>query len=139
MSQSSGKLETILVVDDTPAILALVVAILQIADFNVLQARNGAEAMSVALNYDGKIHLLLSDIQMASLSGPELGENLKKQRPELRVMLMSAMKGGSMLVLNYGWAYIEKPFVKEKLLQMIDLVLHSPDKSQGSNQYDTRK
>jgi DNA-binding NtrC family response regulator len=95
--------------------------------------------MSVALNYDGKIHLLLSDIQMASLSGPELGENLKKQRPELRVMLMSAMKGGSMLVLNYGWAYIEKPFVKEKLLQMIDLVLHSPDKSQGSNQYDTRK
>ena len=45
---------------------------------------------------------------------------------------------GSLLVLNYGWAFIEKPFVKDKLLQMVDVVLRSPDKSQGTKQYDTR-
>jgi len=49
------------------------------------------------------------------------------------------MTDGNLLVLNYGWAFIEKPFVAEKLLHMIDVVLHSPDKSQGSDQYDTRK
>ena len=53
--------------------------------------------------------------------------------------LMSGMTDGNLLVLNYGWAFIEKPFVAEKLLHMIDVVLHSPDKSQGSDKYDTRK
>jgi two-component system cell cycle sensor histidine kinase/response regulator CckA len=135
----SEKLETILVVDDTPAILIVVVAILKSASFNVLTARGGAEAISVAMRHEGTIHLLLSDIQMPGMNGPELGKTLKGQRPGLRVMLMSGMTGGNLLVLNYGWAFIEKPFVTEKLLQMIDVVLHSPDKSQGSDQYDTRK
>jgi len=48
MVQSSGNLETILVVDDTPAVLTLVVQILEEANFNVLEARSGAEAISVA-------------------------------------------------------------------------------------------
>ena len=126
-------------VDDTPAILTLVAEVLNNANFNVLEARSGAAALSVAMKYEGKIHLLLSDIQMGSMSGPQLGETLKEQRPDLCVMLMSGMAGGSLLVLNYGWAFIEKPFVKDKLLQMVDVVLHSPDKSQGSKQYDTRR
>jgi DNA-binding NtrC family response regulator len=133
------KLETILVVDDTPTILTVVTAILKNANFNVLEARSGAEAISVATNYNGEIHLLLSDIQMPLMNGPALGEVIKKQRPDLRVMLMSGMEGGNLLVLNYGWAFIEKPFLMDKLLQMINVVLHSPDKSQGSRQYDTRK
>jgi DNA-binding NtrC family response regulator len=39
---------------------------------------------------------------------------------------------------NYGWAFIEKPFVPVKLLEMVNVVLHTPDKSQGGRQYDTR-
>ena len=74
------------------------------------------------------------------MSGPELGETLKKSRPDLHVMLMSGrLAGGSMLVLDYGWAFIEKPFLADKLLEMINVVLHSPNKSQGKNQYDTRE
>jgi DNA-binding NtrC family response regulator len=138
MAYSSEKLETILVVDDTPVILKVVVAILNNANFNVLEARGGEEAISVAANYPGKIALLLSDVQMPSMTGPELGETLKKLRPDLHVMLMSGLAGGSMLVLNYGWAFIEKPFLTGKLLEMVGVVLHSPDKSQGKNQYDTR-
>ena len=117
----------------------MVVAILKSATLNVLTAWSGAEAISVATRYEGTIHLLLSDIQMPRMNGPELGKLLKAQRPDLRVMLMSGMTDGNLLVLNYGWAFIEKPFVAEKLLQMIDVVLHSPDKAQGSDQYDTRK
>ena len=139
MAKELEKLETILVVDDTPMVLEVVVAILNTANFNVLEAGSGEEAIYVAANHTGKISLLLSDVQMPSMNGPELGETLKKLRPDLRVMLMSGLPGGSMLVLNYGWAFIEKPFLMSRLLEMIDVVLHSPDKSQGKNQYDTRK
>jgi len=139
MAPPLEKLETILVVDDTPMILKVVVAILKNANFNVLEARSGAEALQVAADHIGKIDLLLSDVQMPSMTGPELGETLKQQRPDLHVMLMSGLAGGSMLVLNYGWAFIEKPFLSSKLLEMIGVVLHSPNKFQSKNQYDTRK
>ena len=82
--------------------------------------------------------MLLSDVQMPGMTGPDLGEALKKSRSDMRVMFMSGFSGGDLLVLNYGWAFIQKPFVPVKLLEMIDVVLHTPDKSQGSHQYDTR-
>jgi hypothetical protein len=53
-------------------------------------------------------------------------------------MLMSGFSG-DLLVLNYGWAFIEKPFLAKKLVEMVTEVLHTPDKSQGSNQFDKRK
>lgn len=130
--------ETILVVDDTEAVRELVVGILQDANFHVLQASNGSKALTVAADYPGKIDLLLSDIQMPGMTGPDLGEALKNSRPEMHVMLMSGFTGGNLLVLNYGWAFIEKPFVPVKLMEMVDVVLHTPNKSQGSRQYDAR-
>jgi len=55
-------------------------------------------------------------------------------------MLMSGGRDGSLLVLNYGWAYIQKPFVGTKLIQMVTDVLHSPDRSQsGGHEFDSRK
>ena len=75
---------------------------------------------------------------MPEMSGPELGELLKKTRPEVHVMLMSGFSG-DLLVLNYGWAFIEKPFLSKKLVEMVMEVLHTPDKSQGSKQFNTRK
>jgi len=133
------NLETILVVDDTAAVLTVVVAILKAANFDVLQASSGKMAIRLSADYAGTIHLLLSDVKMPETSGPELGELLKKSRPNMRVMLMSGFTGGDLLVLNYGWAFISKPFVPRKLVEMVNAVLHTPDKSQGSNQFDQRK
>jgi two-component system cell cycle sensor histidine kinase/response regulator CckA len=130
--------ETILVVDDAEMVLELVVGILQEAKFHVLRANNGEDALNVALDYAGPIDLLLSDVQMPGMTGPDLGKALKKSRPDIRLMFMSGFGGEILLVLNYGWAYIEKPFVPVKLLEMVDGVLHTPDRSQGSRQYDTR-
>ena len=59
------------------------------------------------------------------MSGPDLGEALKKSRPDIHVMLMSGGAKGNLLVLNYGWAFIQKPFVPVKLVQMVTDVLHS--------------
>jgi two-component system, cell cycle sensor histidine kinase and response regulator CckA len=134
------KLETILVVDDNDVILDVVVQLLERANFQVLSARNGADALELAKETRGKIDLLLSDVDMPLMSGPDLGLALKKTRPDLRVMLMSGGQDGNLLVLNYGWAFIQKPFVAARLVQMIIEVLRSADRSQGSGQeFDTRK
>jgi two-component system cell cycle sensor histidine kinase/response regulator CckA len=130
--------ETILVVDDTGLVLKVVVAILEAAHFHVLQADGGIKAVKMAAEYPGRIDLLLSDIKMPEMSGPRLGEILKQTRPDVRVMVMSGFSG-DLLVLNYGWAFIAKPFLAKKLVEMVTDVLHSPDKSQGSNQFDKRK
>jgi two-component system cell cycle sensor histidine kinase/response regulator CckA len=136
----AGQLETILVVDDNPSVLRAVVAILKSANFRVLSADNGANAIELSKETEGRIDLLLSDVDMPLMSGPDLGETLKKARPDMHVMLMSGGSNGNLLVLNYGWAFIQKPFVSTKLIQMITEVLHSPNRSQvGGQEFDSRK
>src|ERR1035441_8816342 len=101
-----GTLETILVVDDDNDVLKAVVTILKRADFRVLSANSGPNALKVAEQRNGRIDLLLSDVDMVPMSGPDLGEALKKARPDLHVMLMSGGAKGNLLVLNYGWAFV---------------------------------
>ena len=84
-----GKPETILVVDDNEATCKYVVAVLERANFHVLSADNGANAIALAEQTAGRIDLLLSDVDMPLMSGPALGQWLKKTRPDLHVMLMS--------------------------------------------------
>ena len=141
MPQSlKGTLETILVVDDNPVILQMVVAALEAENFMVLSAENGPSALKLADKTTETIDLLLSDVDMLQMSGPELGEALKKTRPDMHVMLMSGGANGNLLVLNYGWAYIQKPFVARKLVQMVNNVLHTPNRSQpGGDEFDSRK
>jgi DNA-binding NtrC family response regulator len=131
-------LETILVVDDNESVLAVVVAILKAQDFRVLSADSGPAALRLA-ETEPTIDLLLSDVDMPEMSGPYLGEQLKKTRPDLHVMLMSGGNKGNLLVLNYGWAYIQKPFVVVKLVQMVNEVLHTENRSQpGGHEFDSR-
>lgn len=141
MPQSlKGTLETILVVDDNPVILQMVVAALEAENFMVLSAENGPSALKLADKTTETIDLLLSDVDMLQMSGPELGEALKKTRPDMHVMLMSGGANGNLLVLNYGWAYIQKPFVARKLVQMVNNVLHTANRSQpGGDEFDSRK
>jgi two-component system cell cycle sensor histidine kinase/response regulator CckA len=141
MSESlKGTLETVLVVDDDEKVLKSVSAILQKANFLVLCADGGASAVKVAKETVGTIDLLLAGVNMSAMSGPDLGEILKKTRPALHVMLMSGGTDGQLLVLNYGWAFIQEPLVAAKLVQMVNDVLHSPNRSQlGGQEFDSRK
>ncbi len=118
----------------------MVVSFLERAHFRVLSAKDADTAIELARKTEYKIDLLLSDVDMPKMSGPDLGQALKKSRPDLRVMLMSGGADGSLLVLNYGWAFIQKPFLPMKLIQMVTDVLHSPDRSQlGGQEFDSRK
>jgi FixJ family two-component response regulator len=80
-----------------------------------------------------------SDVMMPSMSGPELALRLKKSRPDMRVMLMSGYPNGALLVLNYGWHFIEKPFVAAQLIAKINEILHQEIRDQGTDHFDTRK
>ena len=136
----TGTLGTVLVVDDTEIVRTSVVAFLERANFQVLSADCAAGAIKLAAEAGRKIDLLLSDVDMPEMSGPDLGELLKKTRPDMHVMLMSGGADGNLLVLNYGWAFIQKPFVPSKLVQMVVEVLHSENRSQpGGQEFDSRK
>ena len=137
---ATPTLNTILVVDDSATVLMLVGTILERANFRVLRADCAASALTLAERTVEKIDLLLSDVDMPGMSGPALGETMKKTRQDLRVMLMSGGADGNLLVLNYGWAFIQKPFIAKKLVEMISEVLDSPDRSQpGGDGFDSRK
>lgn len=134
-----GTLETILVVHDNEAVLRTVVTLLDDANFRVFSAPSGGDAVKFAHEREGKIDLLLSAVDFQDMSGPELGRALKKTRPDIHVMLMSGQENGNLLVLNYGWAYIQKQVIAEKLVRMVTDVLHAPDRSQLGDEFDSGK
>ena len=133
-----NSLETILVVEDRTDVRDVVRKILEHAGFCVLATDSGAHAIQVEGLTHGTIHLLLSDVMMPDMSGPVVAKILKNRRPEMRVMLMSGYPDGDMLFLNYGWHFIEKPFLAAKLVERVNDILHTPLRSQGEDHFDTR-
>jgi two-component system, cell cycle sensor histidine kinase and response regulator CckA len=123
------NVETILVVDDAAWVAHAVVSILEGSHFIILRASSGFDALKLAIDYAGKIDLLLSDVNMPGMSGPDLNDFLKNTRPEMRLMFMSGFAGGNLRVLDDGWSYLQRPLVPMKLVEMIQSVLHAPDKS----------
>lgn len=81
--------ETVLLVDDDDAVRTVARAVLRRHGYHVLDARSGADALLRSEEYTGPIHLLVSDVVMPEMSGPELAERLTKCRPDLKVLCMS--------------------------------------------------
>jgi two-component system cell cycle sensor histidine kinase/response regulator CckA len=120
--------ETILVTEDQDNVRALVSRMLRGLGYHVLDAANGAEALAVAAAHAAPIHLLITDVVMPEMSGRELGAELKRQRPEIRVMYMSGYTGNAIArrgLLDEGVAFIEKPFTAESLAGKVRAVLGS--------------
>jgi two-component system cell cycle sensor histidine kinase/response regulator CckA len=139
MPLNGGARKTVLVVEDDADILNLVRIVLQEGGLEVLWASSAAEAMAIESEFMRPIHLLLSGVVMPGIIGPELAATLKKRRPDMRVILMSGYPDGALLVLNYGWHFIQKPFVAELLLAKVNGVLVSATPEQGTDHFDTRQ
>jgi DNA-binding response OmpR family regulator len=134
-----GTLETILLVDDDEILRKLLVTVLENANFKVLSADSGPSAVALSERTEGTIDLLLTDWDMPAMSGIALGQALKVTRPKIHVMQMSGGAHDTLMVMNYGWAFLQKPFVASKLVLMITDVLHSADRSQcGGESFDSR-
>jgi len=76
---------------------------------------------------------------MPDMSGPEVAQKITTLRPDIKVMLMSGYPGGTLLVLNHGWHFIQKPFLPADLVNRINDVLASKTRDQGFYSFDTRK
>jgi len=118
--------KTILVVDDDTNILNSVCALLVDSNYKVLRAGSGKEAFQQSKDYKNEIHLLLSDFQMEGMSGVDLATKMTRERPQLKVLLMSGFTEG-MLVLNEGWHFLAKPFINSQLRALI-VGLVSPER-----------
>ena len=129
---------TILIVEDNPAVLKVVSGILELAGFTVLAASTASEATGFVEDFKGVIHLLLSDVDIPDIAGPDLATQLKAIRPELRVILMSGHADGAMLILNYGWHFIRKPFLSKMLVATVKDVLTGESREQATDQFDVR-
>jgi two-component system, cell cycle sensor histidine kinase and response regulator CckA len=118
--------ETVLLVEDEDALRQVVQRILTRGGYRVIVASNGPEALGAAERHHGAIDLLLTDVIMPQMPGPQLAEHLQKVRPATQVLFMSGFAApilDSTDKLKDGMSLIEKPFSGSALLAKIDQVL----------------
>src|SRR6476660_1761036 len=89
----SGR-QVILIVDDEPAILAITANILSRDDYEIWTAGSGDEALAKFRGHEREITLLLSDVVMPGLTGPDLAERMLQINPQLHVLFMSGWDEG---------------------------------------------
>jgi two-component system cell cycle sensor histidine kinase/response regulator CckA len=118
--------ETILIVEDEQSVRDLVRDYLRTAEYSVLEAVDGIQGQIVAAGHPGPIHLLITDVVMPHLSGPELATKLAVSRPDMKVLFVSGYTDDTVFrhgVLEGGVAFLQKPFNLAALSQKIREVL----------------
>jgi CheY-like chemotaxis protein len=119
---------TVLVVDDDSWVRVLARDVLAADGHRVLEASDGEEALQVALEHPGPIHLLLTDVMMPGIDGCELARQLVARRPGAKVMFMSAFDRDFLVArgLDPAGPVITKPFTIEYLARRVAMVLAVP-------------
>ena len=120
--------ETVLLAEDDQGVRRIAREFLKMKGYQVLEAGNAAEALQIARECTGPIHLLLTDIVMPGLKGEELVERVMSIRPDLKVLYMSAYTEDAIVnlgILAPGTNFIEKPFGPEDLARKVRKVLEA--------------
>jgi hypothetical protein len=112
-SETAAANAVILVVDDDPGVREVAARVLERAGYRVLQAGEGDEALEIARAHAGPLHLLLTDVVMPGMNGRELGQRMSQERPETRLMYMSAYTEDEVILRGVSVAevgFLAKPF-----------------------------
>jgi two-component system cell cycle sensor histidine kinase/response regulator CckA len=132
-------MHTILVVDDEPGMRSLVRDTLELSGYSVLDAGDGDEALRLEEQYAEPIHLLLTDIVMPGLTGPQLAEKFIMRRPQARLLYMSAF---SLVDITHHSIFIEpgvpilaKPFSIDGLVSKVGQLLAPSPFSQAPSPF----
>jgi DNA-binding NtrC family response regulator len=113
-----GGHETILVVEDEPAILDMAKLMLEELGYRVLSAGTPSEAIGLAREHDGEILLLIADVIMPEMNGCELAKQVEALRPEMACLFMSGHSGDIIAhrgMLGEEVNFIQKPFSMQNL------------------------
>lgn len=118
--------ETVLVVEDEPGILRLCSSILEKKGYTVLAASSPAEALKLSDSFTEYIHLLITDVIMPEMNGPQLLERIKVMRPSIKCLYMSGYTADIITrhkLTEQKIRCIEKPFSKQKFVAMVSEIL----------------
>ena len=128
-ARSQAPNETILLVEDEAPVRAIIAKTLTHAGYQVLVAEDGTQAMTLAQSYDAPIHLLVSDVIMPDMSGPDLAQRMVARRPRMRVLYVSGFS--DQLAIDLGatsprTAFLHKPFTPAALTEKVRERLDTP-------------
>ncbi len=118
--------ETILVVEDNEEVRKVTARILKMQGYSVLEAPNEDDVFSIYNKHDGPIHLMVTDVVMPKMHGPELVRRLSSSYPEMKVIYMSGYLENVIShhgILERGMNYIQKPFTANELARKVREVL----------------
>lgn len=123
LPDESGQGVTILVADDQAALRHAVVEILRTSGYTVIESESSTEALELASTHKDTIDVLLTDIVMPGLRGPELASRVTESHPETQVVYMSGYaEGFSEAELPANAVFIQKPFRFATLLEQLKLM-----------------
>lgn len=121
---TSQARETILLVEDEPAVRQLFAQALSRAGYRIFEARNGQEAVKVFDEHGDQIDMLLTDLRMPYMGGTELAATLRKRRQSLRLLSISGYPGADGAPAEGD--FLAKPFSRDDLLAKVREVLDRP-------------
>jgi DNA-binding response OmpR family regulator len=119
--------ETVLITEDESSVRNLVARILRERGYTVLEASNGQNALDIAREYTGEIHLAITDIIMPGMNGRDLGSRLETMRPDLKVLYVSGYTDNAIVhhgILDSGVAFLQKPFTVGDLTRKVREMLN---------------
>ena len=119
--QGDAQRETILLVEDEPAVRQLFSQALSRAGYRVHEARNGQEALKVFDQHGDSVDLLLTDMRMPFMGGAELARQLRTRRRTLKLLCISGYAGGN--ELEFSEDFLAKPFSRDEMLKKVRDVL----------------
>ncbi len=123
----SPEQTTVLLIDDEQSVRSIVLKILRRAKYNVIEAENGDAALKAAADHNGRIDIVVTDMYMPGMRGPEVVDALSKVRPGLRALFMSGYADqDARTAVPEGANFLHKPFSGQDLTGAVEAVLKGP-------------
>jgi PAS domain S-box-containing protein len=126
---AAGGTETVLLVEDEPAILRMTRMMLERQGYTVISAATPKQALELAKNQSGPIDLLMSDVVMPEMNGRDLAAKITSLYPDIRLLFMSGYTANVIAhqgILDKGVAFIQKPFSMAELSEKVRAVIDHP-------------
>jgi PAS domain S-box-containing protein len=134
-SEAPRGSETILVAEDEPTVLCLVRDVLLSAGYRVLEGASPSQVLTIAQAHEGPIALVLADVVLPEMSGPDLAGRLREMLPDVRVLYMSGHTYealGHRRLLSEGTELLKKPFTPSELRRRVRETLDRPRDAVGA-------